>query len=167
MRSILVPTLALLVVLATGGCKDPLGDTAAVDSPAPADDDHMHPDGTTHDDRPTDDLEHDEVSLGTVRIGDLDVEAFQAHGVVEAGKESHLVVKLPYNDRGATIIRAWIGTEDRLASYVGRGEYAESHDDFDVHATAPDPLPADVRWWIEIEQPDGTRAVGSIAPRLE
>ena len=33
-------------------------------------------------------------------------------------------VKLPYNDKGATIVRAWIGTEDRLKSVAGKGEYA-------------------------------------------
>lgn len=107
---------------------------------------------------------HDEVSLGTVTIGDMKVELAQGHGKVEAGKESHLVVKLPYNDKGATVVRAWIGTDDRTMSLVGKGEYAPSHDDYDVHAMAPDPLPEDVMWWIEIEKPDGTKTVGSAKP---
>ncbi len=64
-------------------------------------------------------------------------------------------------------MRAWIGTEDRTRSYVGKGEYAPSHDDYYVHATAPDPLPEEVRWWVELEQPDGTRLVGSAAPIVE
>jgi hypothetical protein len=111
--------------------------------------------------------EHAEDPLGTVRIGDLDVELAQGHGAVAAGEEGHLVVKLPYSDGGSTLVRAWIGTEERTRSYIGKGEYAPSHDDYDVHATAPDPLPDDVRWWIEIEKPDGTRLVGSAPPILE
>lgn len=110
---------------------------------------------------------HDEVSLGVTRVGDLDVELAQGHGAVTAGAEGHLVVKLPYNDGGATEVRAWIGTDDRTLSLVGRGQYAPDHDDYDVHAVAPDPLPAAPMWWVEVEQPDGTTLVGSAAPILE
>jgi hypothetical protein len=113
------------------------------------------------------DHDHDkEVPLGTFTVGDMEVKAAQSHGKVEAGKEGHLVIKLPYKDDGETVVRAWLGTEDRTLSTVGRGEYAASHDDYDIHAMAPDPLPEDTRWWVEIEKPDGTRAVGSIAPKM-
>ena len=146
---------------------------------------HEHADGTTHDDHDAEktagnehghehdgemgedhDHAHDEVSLGTVNIGDMKVELAQGHGKVEAGKEGHLVVKLPYNDNGATVVRAWIGTEDRTLSLVGKGEYAPSHDDYDIHAVAPNPLPENAMWWIEIEKPDGTKVVGSAKPLL-
>ena len=33
--------------------------------------------------------------IGEVVIGDVTVEAAQMHGAVEAGKEGHLVIKLP------------------------------------------------------------------------
>ncbi len=121
--------------------------------------DDAHPPGGGHG--------HDEIDLGTAMIGDLKVALAQGHGVVEPGKEGHLVVKLPYSDKGATTVRAWLGTQDRTLSFVGKGQYAASHDDYDVHAVAPDPLPPSVMWWVEIEAPDGTRRVGSIGPRLE
>lgn len=105
--------------------------------------------------------EHEEVALGKFDIDGVMVEAAQGHGNVEAGKEGHLVIKLPYKDDGATEVRAWIGTEDRTASSVGKGEYAPSHDDYDIHAVAPDPLPVGAKWWIEIAKPDGTKVVGS------
>ncbi len=105
---------------------------------------------------------HDEVSLGKFDIGGNMVEAAQGHGAVEAGKEGHLVIKLPHKDNGETVVRAWIGTEDRTLSSVGKGEYAPSHDDYDIHAVAPDPLSGDSKWWLEIEKPDGTKAVGSL-----
>ena len=110
---------------------------------------------------------HDEVDIGTVTIGDMKVSLAQGHGKIAAGKEGHLVVKLPYRDDGATIVRAWIGTKDRTLSMVGKGTYAPSHDDYDVHVNAPDPLPENTMWWIEIAKPDGTKAVGSAKPILE
>ena len=106
--------------------------------------------------------EHEEVGLGTFKIGEMDVEAAQGHGNVVAGKEGHLVIKLPYKDDGATVVRAWIGTEDRTLSGVGKGDYAPSHDDYDIHAVAPDPLPEGAKWWLEVEKPDGTKVVGSL-----
>ncbi len=130
---------------------------------------HTHADGSTHDDHASEstgeeDHAHDETPLGAVTIGDMQVELAQGHGAVAAGQEGHLVVKLPYSDNGATIVRAWIGGEDRTLSFVGKGEYAASHDDYDIHAIAPDPLPANTMWWIEIEKPDGTKVVGSAKP---
>jgi len=116
---------------------------------------------------PEEDHEHAEDPLGTATVGDIEVELAQGHGVVVAGEEAHLVVKLPYSDGGSTVVRAWLGTADRTLSYVGKGEYAPSHDDYDIHATAPDPLPAETLWWIELEQPDGTKRVGSAQPILE
>lgn len=110
---------------------------------------------------------HDEVELGVVTIGDMEVELAQGHGKVVAGQEGHLVVKLPYTDNGATVVRAWLGSEDRTLSYVGRGEYAASHDDYDIHAAAPATLPEDVRWWIEIQKPDGSKSLGSVQPLMD
>ena len=122
---------------------------------------------TTAPDAEEEDHAHAEDSLGTVDIGGLAVEFAQGHGGVVAGKEGHLVVKLPYSDSGATVVRAWIGTEDRTLSYVGKGEYAPSHGDYDIHASAPDPLPENPMWWVEIEKPDGTKLVGSVKPLFE
>ncbi|MFU8892516.1 MAG: hypothetical protein ACNA8L_02705 [Luteolibacter sp.] len=123
---------------------------------------HDHADGGHHHDH-----DHgDEAPLGKFMIGDYEVEAAQSHGNVEAGKEGHLVIKLPYNDNGATVVRAWIGNEDRTLSTVGRGEYAADHDDYDIHAMAPNPLPEDTKWWVELEKTDGTKLLGSIAPKM-
>lgn len=109
--------------------------------------------------------DHDDdeaIALGQFDIGGVSVVAAQEHGHVEPGKEGHLVVKLSSSDKGATTVRAWIGIEDRTLSSVGKGEYSASHDDYDIHAIAPDPLPVGTKWWVEIEKPDGSRVVGSI-----
>lgn len=149
-RNVLMMLTALAMPLA--GCERKPNSpspapTTGTSSDTPKNEDHGH--------------EHDEVSLGKFDINGIMVEAAQGHGKVEAGKEGHLVIKLPYKDNGSTIVRAWIGTEDRTLSAVGKGDYAASHDDYDIHAVAPDPLPADAKWWVEIEKPDGTKSVGS------
>lgn len=156
------------------GCKPAESEkSAASETGAAAKDEHAHADGSTHADHADDeqaegeDHAHDETPLETATIGDMKVELAQGHGKIEAGKEGHLVVKLPYNDKGATTVRAWIGTEDRLKSLVGKGEYAASHDDYDIHAVAPKPLPENVMWWFEIEKPDGTKVVGSAKPIID
>jgi hypothetical protein len=162
--TLMIPVLALSALLTGCGKKE----TASAE-------DHGHPhpaaaapassrDGNKAEE--AHDHSHDEVSLGKFKAGELEVEAAQGHGVVAAGKEGHLVIKLPYKDNGASVVRAWIGTEDRTLSSVGKGEYAPSHDDYDIHAMAPSPLPADAKWWVEVEKPDGTKLVGSIAPKL-
>lgn len=131
-----------------------------------SDHDHDHDEGEDQDhDHEGEDYDHDhgdEVSLGTAMIGDIQIEAAQGHGEAAAGKELHIVVKLPYTDNGASEVRVWIGTEDRFASVVEKAEYASSHDDYDAHAVCPDPLPEDAAWWIEITQPDGSVHTGSI-----
>ena len=110
---------------------------------------------------------HDEVDLGTLQLGPHAVQLAQAHGPLTAGAEAGLVVKLPYSDGGETVVRGWLGSAERTQSYIGLGAYAPSHDDYDLHALAPDPLSAEVAWWVELELPDGTRLLGSHAPLRE
>jgi len=168
----ILTSLALAVFLAAAGCGREGGSEGSPNgqSQATHTDDHDHDHDHDHGDHDHDEVGHDhddEIPLGTTTIGDIEVEAAQGHGEVEPGKEMHLVVKLPYNDNGATIVRAWIGTEDRFASLVAKAEYSASHDDYDLHAIAPDPLPEGAKWWIEIEKPDGTKVVGSAKPITE
>ncbi len=182
-RFIAVAGIAIVLSLGAGCKKDSAEETQTPEAAQPASDapaaskasgddhahgpegDHSHPgEGARQDDQGQG--HHDEVSLGKSMIGTHEVSFSQGHGKVAAGKEGHLVVKLPFNDKGTTVVRAWIGTSDRTESFVGKGEYGPSHDDYDVHATAPDPLPADVMWWVEIQQPEGATVVGSIKPIL-
>ncbi len=102
----------------------------------------------------------------SVVCGGMRVELAQGHGAIVPGKEGHIVVKLPYKDNGSRVGRAWIGTADRTLSFVGKGEYAPAHQDYDIHAIAPDPLPGNAMWWSEIEKLDGTKVVGSAKPNM-
>jgi len=174
----------LLLALLTGAGAASLAGCDAGDPAAPpaATDDHDHdqdhPGGPDHDhdgdDHDGDDHDHEEgmagddhhgeenVALGSFSIGDISAEAWQGHGEAAPGKELHLVLALSPDDAGASVVRVWIGTEDRLASIVSRAAYDAEHGDYDAHAMAPIPLPEDARWWIEVERPDGTIVTGSI-----
>ncbi len=130
---------------------------------------HTHADGTVHSNAEhAGDAGHEASEpLAPATIGDMKVQLAQGHGSIKPGQESHLVVKLPYNDKGATVVRAWIGTEDRTLSMVGKGDYTAASNRFDIHAAAPRILPENTLWWIEIEKPDGTKVVGSAKPITE
>ena len=123
---------------------------------------HTHADGSTHADHAQDD--HDETPLEPITIGDMTIELAQGHGSIAPNKEGHLVVKLPYSDDGATVVRAWIGTDDRTLSFVGMGEYTASSNQYDIHAIAPETLSDDTMWWIELEKTDGSKLIGSAKP---
>ena len=170
MKTVLTCAISLTLAILLPGCTESnsgpeAGHAHGADTHDHGEEDtHVHADGSTHANHAEDEHDHNEVPLPSAVIGDMTVELGQGHGKVEAGKESHLVVKLPYNDNGTSIVRAWVGTEDRTLSYVGKGEYAPSHDDYDIHVMTPDPLPENTMWWIEIERPDGTKLVGSTQP---
>lgn len=131
-------------------------------------DDHAGHDHGDHDQDHAEDGMHDHEAhpLGTAMIGQTQIEADQSHGILEAGKEMHLIVRIP-GGSGSEIVRAWIGTEDRFESVVALAEHDADDAKHDVHVEAPDPLPAGAAWWIEIEHADGTKEVGSIAARTE
>ncbi len=141
-----------LVLSACGGNHE--GPVAPADAP-PVEDSEQVAEGD-HGDH-----DHNEVPLESQSVDGMEIVLAQGHGPVVPGGESQLVVKLPYCDDGSTMLRAWLGTEDRTLSLVGLGKYAPSHDDYDIHVTAPEPLPEGMKWWFEIETPDGERRVGS------
>lgn len=110
-----------------------------------------------------DDHDHSDAHpLGKAMIGDIEIEAWQGHGRAAAGKELHLALKIPHTDSGATTVRVWVGTENRFASVVERASYSSSRNGYSTHVTAPDPLPENAAWWIEITKPDGSVHLGSM-----
>lgn len=140
-RTLSVVASLLIVSLAMAGCSESASDGGG----------HAHDHGQ-------------EIPLPPATVGDMTIELAQGHGPLKPGGVGHVVIKLPYSDNGETVVRAWIGGEDRALSSVGEGVYAPSHDDYDVHTMAPDPLPENTMWWIEIEKPDGAKLIGSTEP---
>lgn len=123
------------------------------------DDTHTHADGSTHADH---DDGHESIVLDPITIEGMSIQLTQNHGPVNAGEEEHLIIKV--DDADILAVRVWIGTEDRTLSFVGKGEYAVINDAFEAHTMAPDPLPENAMWWIEIEKADGSKVIGSAQP---
>ncbi|GJM38509.1 MAG: hypothetical protein DHS20C19_18760 [Acidimicrobiales bacterium] len=166
-KLILAPTAALAFALA--GCSEQGADDGhdhdhAGHSHADDGDDHDHAEGDdhAHDEGHDDDHDHERVSLGTATLGDTELAAWQSHGQAEAGKELHLIVKPNDASDGATTVRAWIGTEDRLTAMVALGEYDADTGEYNLHATCPNPLSDDAQWWIEMQTPNGVRTIVSM-----
>ncbi len=155
---LLMGLLALVLAGACGGSGPATEHEHEHSHGSEADPSHEAPSGEE------DDHEHAEEPLGTLALGGQTLTLAQGHGGVRAGGESHLVVQLSEDDGGATVVRGWLGTEDRTLSYVGKGRYAASHGDYDLDVEVPDPLPEDTRWWIELELPNGDTLLGSIEP---
>lgn len=105
---------------------------------APADHGHDHGDHS-----------HAEVrSLGSVRIGSYEVEALQ-EGKVEPGKEATFELRLKNASAEPDAIRVWIGIESGRGSAKGK---AHKHGEkIEVHCDVPNPIPAESRFWIELE----------------
>lgn len=152
-RVLLIAGLA--AVLSVAGCEEQGAGTGAAGEPGLAEGDGQSDVG--HDD-------HGLASLGTVTVGDMEVQAFQGRGEAAGREELRLLVKLAGGDVGSTV-RAWIGTDDRYASVIALAQYSAAHGGYELRAEAPDPLPESASWWIEVEMPDGRTHVGSVAMR--
>lgn len=135
------------------------------ESATPSTGSHTHADGSTHDDHADDQADmHQEVPLDAITINGMSIQLTQNHGPVGAGEEEHLIVQIDNGDTDIASVRAWIGSEDRTLSYVGKGEYSIINHAYDIHTMAPESLNEDAMWWIEIEMPDGTKHTGSVKP---
>jgi len=146
-------SLALGLALAMNACNE---SSSSSDSHAHGDDTHTH----AEESHATDDM-HESIPLGSIMIDNITVELTQNYGKVDPGEEEHLVVKIPQGDPETLTVRAWIGTEDKTRSYVGKGEYSAVQGVFDIHIIAPESFDPDAKWWIEIEKPDGSVHTGS------
>lgn len=97
-------------------------------------------------------------AIGTVTIG---VWTVKVSGEVKAGSEAHLDIELSGSTAKAAVVRVWIGSQD------GKGVMKQKADgdgkDYHAHADVPNPIPADAKLWIEIDDGKGGKSVGGIA----
>ncbi|MGJ8635575.1 MAG: hypothetical protein ACSHX5_01835 [Phycisphaerales bacterium] len=153
-KPITVLSLVLGLALSMNACTE---QSSSSSSHSHGDETHSH----TEDNHAAEDM-HESIPLGSMMINDFTVELAQGHGAVHAGEEEHLIVKLQSSEDEVLAIRAWIGTEDKTLSYVGKGEYSADRDVYDVHMIAPQSLDPDAMWWVELELRDGTIKTGSM-----
>lgn len=94
-------------------------------------------------------------AIGTATIGAWSV---TVSGEVKAGSEAHLDIKLSGSAAKPAAVRVWIGSQD------GKGAMKQKADgdgaEFHAHADVPNPIPANAKLWIEIDDGKGGKAVG-------
>lgn len=120
--------------------------------------DHVHKDDAHKDEAKGGGHKHEgkRHDLGSAKAGSYDIKVVQV-GHVEKG-EGILEIKVGGLEKGAATVRAWAGSEGAEGATKAKADYVADHDDFDVHVEVADPLPADAKWWIEVE-PTGGEAV--------
>jgi hypothetical protein len=155
MKPITVLSLSLGLALSMNACTE---QSSTPSSHSHGDETHSH----AEESHAAVDL-HESIPLGSISISELTFELTQNHGIVDPGEEEHLIIKFTEGDQSTLTVRAWIGSEDKTRSYVGIGEYSADQGVFNIHTTAPDSLMPDAKWWIEVEKPNGTKDVVSVA----
>lgn len=106
------------------------------------------------------------VDLGDTTVGAFEVKATRDEGEITAGGEAPIDVTVTTAaDATAKIsaVRFWIGTEDAAGSVKARAE-VENPDEpnrWHTHVEVPNPLPADSKLWVEIENEAGDTSVAS------
>jgi len=152
----LTSRIALVSVMAaacyfTAACeKKPAADKGKTPAKADHDHDHDHDHGHGHDD-------HDhakDIALGTATAGGFEIKASIAE-TVKAGAEAHISVTVTGGTTQVSVVRVWIGSEDAKGSVKEKAD-KEEHG-FHGHATAPDPLPAGSKLWVEVEDDKGAK----------
>lgn len=165
-----VRTLALLSVvslaalaLPLGGCEkaEPAKPAVGSGTPAKADD---HAPGAPK--APASGHGVAVIALGEQAIGPFNAKATRDEGQIVAGKDAPIDVTVT-PAAGATAkavaVRFWIGTQDAKGSVKAKAEIenASEPNRWHVHAEIPNPMPAESKLWVEIEDDKGVKSVGA------
>lgn len=97
-------------------------------------------------------------AIGTATIGAWTV---TVSGEIKAGAEAHLDIKLSGSTAKASAIRFWVGAQDGKGAMKGKADGAGP--EYHAHVDVPNPIPANAKLWIEIDDGKGSRSVGGFA----
>lgn len=142
-----IPALLATASLALVGC-----DRKPTTPPAPSGG-HSHSPGDGHDhDHDHDDHGHDHahgesVALGKLTAGGYEVAA-SIEGEVKAGDELHVNITVTGGEK-VTAVRVWVGAADAAGSTKSKADVDGAS--YHAHVEVPDPVPADNKLWVEIE----------------
>ena len=106
------------------------------------------------------------IPLGESVIGSFDVMVTRDVGEIVAGKDAPIdvtVVPVAGSSVKAVAVRFWIGTENAIGSVKAKSEIENPKEPnrWHTHADVPNPIPAGSKLWVEIENENGERVLGS------
>jgi hypothetical protein len=103
----------------------------------------------------------DEKPLGSVQAGAYTLDIAQEGSAVAPGAQTRFVMKATAGGK-PTSITGWIGVASGEGSTKKLATFDQGDGDFDDDVVAPTPIPADAKFWFEIDTA-GKKDVGSIA----
>jgi len=159
-------SLAPLAALSTlSGCEEKK--PAAGSSAAPKADDHGHDHGPSGEHAaPKAGHGGPVIALGEQTIGSFSAKATRDEGAIVAGKDTPIdvtITPVAGSTTKAAAVRYWIGAQDAKGSVKAKAEIEnpQEPDRWHVHVEIPNPMPAESKLWVEIEDDKGGTAVGS------
>lgn len=150
------------------GCEDkkPATTTPAAQQPPKSDGhDHDHANDKDHD------HDHDHahggpvIDLGEQTIGDFIVKVTRDEAPIVPGKDAPIdVIATPGPSATTKVaaVRFWVGTQDAKGSVKAKGEIEDVKEPnrYHTHAEIPNPIPAESKLWVEIEDDKGAKLSG-------
>lgn len=106
------------------------------------------------------------IALGEQAIGPFNAKATRDEGAIVAGKDAPIDVTVT-PAAGATAkavaVRFWIGTQDAKGSVKAKAEIENANEPnrWHVHAEIPNPMPAESKLWVEIEDDKGVKSLAA------
>ena len=125
---------------------------------------HTHDDGTVHTHSNNAQGHHGKpIDLGTATAGVFSLRAARDEGAITPGGDAPIDVWVSGGTAKVVAVRLWIGTEDAKGSIKARAEIEvpTEPNHWHTHAEVPDPLPADSKLWVEIEDDQGGKSIAS------
>lgn len=124
-------------------------------------DDHSHEAGHSHG--------ADVIDLGEVTTGAFTMNAIRDKGDVVAGKDAAFDVVITSKDPAKiAAVRFWIGTEDAKGSVKAKAELENPKEPtrWHTHTEVPNPLPSGSKFWCEVEDDKGGKALASFGLKM-
>ncbi len=155
-------SLALVALLAAAGCGERPAENPTAATPAATDaHDHDH----DHDGMGSGD--HGEmIELGSMEAGPFRIRATRDEGEIVPAGDAPIDVWIDPTGEAAprvVAVRFWIGDPSGKGSIKAKASIEDIDEPtrWHTHAEIPDPLPANSKLWIEVEDAEGTRTLAS------
>lgn len=104
---------------------------------------------------------HDHSTATT--LGPLEIEGqsvtVKVHGGMHAGETGHMDV-IVEGDKTPATVRLWVGDKEAVGIRKGKAQ-STGPNKFHGHTANPDPIPADAKLWVEVENEDGSMVTAS------
>jgi len=160
----LASSLILASAFTFAACEKKTPTTPQPNQTAKPADDHGH----THDDGHDHGHSHGGaiIALGEQTVGPFTIKATRDSGDIVAGKNAPIDATVTTTGTAKVVaVRSWIGTQDAKGSAKAKADIEDPKEPtrWHTHAEIPNPIPADSKIWVEIEDDAGAKHLAGFA----